>query len=47
MAYRGALMNARKVTLDDQDFLHGIDLLPAQAQQEVHDLATSLKEHHR
>lgn len=42
-----ALMNARKLTLDDQDFLDGIDLLPAKAQQEVHDLAASLKQRYR
>jgi uncharacterized protein (TIGR02246 family) len=42
-----ALMNARKVTMEDQEFLDGIDLLPLYAQQEVHDLAASLKERHR
>lgn len=41
-----ALMNARKITLEDQEFLDGLDLLPANAQQEVHDLAASLKERH-
>ena len=41
-----ALMNARRVTLEDQDFVDGIDLLPAQAQREVRDLVASLKERH-
>jgi hypothetical protein len=39
-----ALMNARRLTMEDQDFLDGIDLLPAEAEREVHDLASSLKE---
>ena len=37
------LMNARKVTMEDQEFLDGLDLLSPYAQQEVHELATSLK----
>jgi len=42
-----ALMNARKVTVEDQEFLDGLDLLPPYAQEEVRALATSLKERHR
>ena len=42
-----ALMNARRITMEDQEFLDGIDLLPVYAQQEVHNLAASLKERHR
>jgi uncharacterized protein (TIGR02246 family) len=42
-----ALMNARKVTMEDQEFLDGLDLLSPGAQQEVRDLATSLKERQR
>jgi uncharacterized protein (TIGR02246 family) len=38
-----ALMNARKMTTEDQEFLDGLDLLSPCAQQAVHDLATSLK----
>jgi hypothetical protein len=33
--------------MEDQDSLDGIDLLPIQAQQQIHDLAASLKQHHR
>jgi hypothetical protein len=36
-------MNARKVAMEDQEFLDGLDLLPPYAQQEVHDLAASLR----
>lgn len=42
-----ALMNARRVSMADQDFVDGIDLLPIDAQQELYDLAASLKERHR
>jgi uncharacterized protein (TIGR02246 family) len=41
-----ALMNARRVTMEDQDFVDGIDLLPPQAQREVRDLVASLKKRH-
>lgn len=41
-----ALMNARRVTVEDQDFVDGIDLLPAQAQREIRDLIASLKKRH-
>jgi hypothetical protein len=42
-----ALMNARRLTMEDQEFLDGIDLLSPAAQQEVHDLAASIKERDR
>jgi uncharacterized protein (TIGR02246 family) len=42
-----ALMNARRMKLEDQDFMDGIDLLPAEAREKVDDLAGSLKERHR
>jgi uncharacterized protein (TIGR02246 family) len=46
--WRGeVLMNARRVTMEDQDFVDGIDLLPAEAQREVRDLVASLKKRHR
>ena len=41
-----ALMNARRVTMEDQDFVDSIDLLPSQAQREVRDLVASLKKRH-
>ena len=42
-----ALLNARRITMQDQNFLDGLDLLPAKAQQEVYDLTAALKERHR
>jgi hypothetical protein len=41
-----ALMNPRRVTIEDQDFVDGIDLLPADSQREMRDLAASLKNRH-
>jgi len=41
-----ALMNASRLAMEDQHFLDGIDLLPAEAQQEVTDLVASLKKRH-
>jgi hypothetical protein len=39
-------MNARRVTMEDQDFVDSLDLLPSQAQREVRDLVASLKKRH-
>ncbi len=41
-----ALVNARKVTLERQLFLDGIELLPAEAQREINDLIASLQARH-
>jgi uncharacterized protein (TIGR02246 family) len=41
-----ALMNARTVTLEDQDLVDCIDLLAAEAQRALRDLAAFLKKRH-
>jgi hypothetical protein len=40
------LMNARRLTMERQLFLDGVDALPAEAQRQVTDLVASLKKSH-
>jgi hypothetical protein len=42
----GGLMNARRLTMDQQFFLDELESLPAEAQRRVSDPATSLKTYH-